>query len=331
MLATEHARMPLEGDVSQPILKTRNRTAEKKAAKSRNAQRIGEMVVARHEGTLGLEYIKLAQAMILCTLPYSEQSDRKIKRRARLGDGSYLTVTFHALQDGVPLPYGADRKLLAWIFDRAIRSNSPFIPWDSANEYQREMGLSMGGRTNRQLNQRFQRIAGLVIDIRRQAEATQQSTTYPIIERSYLPSSITGRTIDAGQGTLPEMGDRFGFMLNSGLFHDIRKYHVVLPRQIWRDLTGPTQVQDIVYWLLVRCFAAASESVIPWTSLEEQFGIDSNPRRLKQHTREAIRVLQTLWPSVRLREEPQGICVDHAPEPLLPNDAPKGRTRKLTA
>lgn len=314
----------------QPLPKTRNRVAEKQAAKVRTAQRIGEIVAARHEGTLGLEYIKLAQAMILCTIPYSEQADRKITRRARLGDGSYLTVTFHALQEGVPLPYGADRKLLAWVFDRAIRSNSPFIPWESANEYQREMGLSMGGRTNRQLNQRFQRIAGLVIDIRRQAETTQQSTTYPIIERSYLPSSITGRTIDAGQGALPEMGDRFGFMLNSGLFHDIRKYHVVLPRQLWRELTGPTQVQDIVYWLLVRCFAAASESVIPWSSFQEQFGTDSNPRRLKQHTRDAIRILQTLWPSVRLREESQGIWVDHASEPMLPDDVSKGRVRKLT-
>ncbi len=307
----------------------RSSNKERQLAKERQAAKLGDLAVARHDGTLGLDYIKLAQAMILCTLPYSEQTERKTTRRARLGDGSYLTVTFHALHEGVPLPYGADRKLLAWIFDRAIRSDSPFIPWDSANEYQREMGLSMGGRTNRQLNQRFERIAGLVIDIQRRAESSQQSTTYPIIERSYLPSSITGRTINAGQGTLPEMEDRFGFILNSGLFHDIRKHHVVLPRQIWRDLKGSTQVQDIVYWLLVRCYSAASESVIPWESLYEQFPTDSNPRRLKANTREAIALLKVLWPSVRLRAEDLGVWVDHTPEPLLPDDPVRGRIRKL--
>ena len=89
----------------------RSSTKERQLAKERQAVRLGDIAVARHDGTLGLDYIKLAQAMILCTLPYSEQVERKATRRARLGDGSHLTVTFHALHEGVPLPYGADRKL----------------------------------------------------------------------------------------------------------------------------------------------------------------------------------------------------------------------------
>ena len=309
----------------------RNTALERKVAKERQALRLGDIAVARHEGTLGDEYIKLAQAMILCTLPYSETKETRITRQARLGDGSILSVTFSAASPGVPLPFGADRKLLAWIFDRAIRSNSSFIPWTSASEYQRETGLPIGGSGNRDLNKRFLRVAGLVINIQRKADRTKQDIIYPIIERSYLPASITGQKgSDADdQPSLPEMVDRFGFQLNAGLFEDIRKHHIVLPRKIWLEINGATQVQDLVYWLIFRCYSAASESIIPWSALSEQFPQDKNPRRTRSYARQAIRILSTLWPTVRIKEVPQGIWVDHTPVPMLEDDASKGRIRKL--
>ena len=57
-----------------------------------------------------------------------------------LGDGSTLTVTFSTGIPDVTLPFGSDRKLLAWVFDRAINSESPMIAWESAWEYQKEIG-----------------------------------------------------------------------------------------------------------------------------------------------------------------------------------------------
>ena len=84
---------------------------------------------------------------------------------------------------------------------------------------------------NRDLNKRFARVAGLVINIQRKAERTKQDITYPMIERSYLPVSITGRA-EEDQPGFPELADRFGFMLNSGLFEDIRRHHIVLPRKL---------------------------------------------------------------------------------------------------
>ena len=69
-------------------------------------------------------------------------------------------MTFSSMLDGVPLPYGRDRKVLAWIFDKAIRNDSAFVPWSAASEYQREMGLIEGGSSNQNRRARFARVAG---------------------------------------------------------------------------------------------------------------------------------------------------------------------------
>jgi hypothetical protein len=101
-------------------LAVRDRTAEKRIAKGKQALRLGQLLDDRNTGKLGDEVIKIAQAMLLCTLPYSATKENHITRTARLGDGSTLTVTFSTGIPDVPLPFGSDRKLLAWVFDRAI-------------------------------------------------------------------------------------------------------------------------------------------------------------------------------------------------------------------
>ena len=310
----------------------RDRKKEDLLAQTRQVKRVLDIVDAKFDGKLGDEYIKLAQAMILCTLPISATHETKITRQARLGDGSTLYVTFSAAHHNVGMPFGADRKVLAWIFDKAIRSETPFIPWSSAVEFQKEMGLTKGGKNNRDLHKRFERVAGLVISIQREAGEGKRDLTYPLIERSYLPPSITGKKLDNGmQQSLPELADRYGFAMNPSLFNDIRKHHIVLPRRLWAEIKGPTAIQDLVFWLIFRCYSAASETIIPWKALTDQFPQDSNPHRNRLHTRKAIRTLKALWPGVQIEEVPQGIKVDRAKDSLLEDDAAKGWVRRLPA
>lgn len=307
----------------------RDYKAERKASAERQTERVVELAVARNDQTLGEEYIKLAQALILCTLPYSPTTETRITRRARLGDGSYLTVTFAAITEGVGMPYGADRKLLHWLIDKAIRADDPFVPWSSALEYQREMGIQQSGRSTKQIRDRFARIAGMVIQIKRNnAESTAQNT-FPIIEKSYLPNSLVPNTIE-GQPRLPGVGEKFGVLIHRPLFEDVKRHKAVMPRRLWLELDGPTAVQDLVLWLFYRCYSAASETVIPWGALQEQFPTDdSNPHRLRQHARSAIKTLKTLWPGVQIDYLPHGILVDRATSPMLDDDFTKKRQRKL--
>ena len=308
----------------------RDYEAERKAALFKTSDRIADLAVARNDQSLGDEYIKLAQAMILCSLPLSSTNETKITRRARMGDGSTLSVTFTASADGIAMPFGADRQLLFWLLDRAIRSDSRFIPWSSAAEFRNEVGMSKSGRTNKQIRERFARISGLVISISRRDTDVTGTNTFALIERSYLPTSITN-TPDDGQGILPAMGDRFGVLINEPFFADIKRYNIAMPRRLWLDMKGPIAVQDLVFWLYYRCYSAASETVIPWKALEEQFpNDDTNDRRIRQNMKKAIRVLKALWPDAQVREAPSGIWVDRAKGPMLDDDPTKKRQRRLS-
>lgn len=337
MAGTNGAGKIIEGNTGiETTLVKRDRAAERKAALSKQAQRIGELMDDRNTGKLGDEVIKIAQAMLLCTLPYSATKESKIVRTARLGDGSTLTVTFSTGISDVPLPFGSDRKLLAWVFDRAINSASPNIAWESAWEYQKEMGLKRSGKNNKDLRDRFHRISGLNINIERKDGRSVTGKNFSIIDTYNLPASITGVRLHPDQRSLgltaaPNSGPiPFGISINHTLFEDIQKHHVAVPRSLWKQSKGNSQVQDMVLWLYYRCYAAKTESVIPWSALSDQFPQDKNPRRARQHAREAIAQLRLLWPGVRIEAIDAGIWVDKATQTLLLDDPSKGRVRRLS-
>lgn len=322
----------------------RDGKAERASAKSSVAHKVADIAVARNDGSLGDEYIKLAQAMVMCTLPYSRTNRQRIVKRARYGEDSYLEVTFSAAVSGVPLPYGADRKLLGWLLDRAIRTDQPFVSISSAREYLDEMDLPLGGKSNKELAQRFERLSGLSIGIRRhQHNVAGHITTYTLIAKNNLPSSVAGYTIDAGQGSLPGLEDRHGVRLNADLFNDIRQYNVVLPRLIWRKLSPKMRVSDIALWLVVRCYAAYSTTTIQWEVLRKEFAsverdangqekvidTDTNPRRFRANAREAIKALLAFWPEAPIVEVDGGVRVSRITTPLMPDDLTKNRVRRL--
>lgn len=330
------ANKPRTIDAPDGQLTVRDRATEKRVAKGKQALRLGQLLDDRNTGRLGDEVIKIAQAMLLCTLPYSATTENHITRTARLGDGSTLTVTFSTGIPDVPLPFGSDRKLLAWVFDRAINSESPMIAWESAWEYQKEMGLKRSGKNNKDLRERFHRISGLNINIERKDASGVAGKNFSIIDTYHLPPSIAGKKANPNQRTLGYTADTpelppppFGISINQTLFHDIRKHHVAVPRGLWLQAKGTSQVQDMVLWLYYRCYAAKTESVIPWSALAEQFPQDKNPRRARQHAREAIAQLRLLWPGVRVEATATGIWVDKATQSLLLDDPSKGRVRRL--
>jgi len=224
---------------------------------------------------------------------------------------------------------GPAAKLAPWVvsYGSATRGGVPGAPWE--NEQQRNTGVSPHSPL---------RLASVNINIERKDASGIAGKNFSIIDTYNLPPSITGQKFNPDQRSLgytaeetPELPPApFGISINQTLFHDIRKHHVALPRALWLQAKGNSQVQDMVLWLYYRCYAAKTESVIPWSALAGQFPQDKNPRRARQHAREAIVQLLLLWPGVRVQATATGIWVDKATQSLLLDDPSKGRMRRLS-
>jgi len=316
-----------------PQKASRNYTEERTKATSNRALDVAEIREARDSGSLGDEVFKLAQAMILCTLPYRPTTEVKITRKARLGDGSTLIVTFIAARDGVPMAFGSDRKLLTWMFDKAIQSDSSFVPWKKATEYSRETGINDSGKNFRDLRDRFRRLSGLVISIERRTAAGEKGKTVPVIEEFNLPPSVASlEAEEMGQERLPELAEVYGFRLNESLWKDIKRHNVAIPRELWLRTKGSAQLQDILLWMFYRCYSAQTESVVPWDGIRQQLPQDdSNPWRLKQLVKTAVMELRLIWPQARVEVVKEGLLVNRALAGILPDDEQMNRRRRLTA
>ncbi len=325
--------MPSKGLISGP----RDYAKEKEAALVRSIGRVVELRDDRDTGALGDEVIKMAQALILCTLPYRPTDDRQVFRTARLSDGSTLKVTFTAGLTGVSLAFGNDRTLMAWLFDKAINSDTPFVTIKNAGEYFRDTGKTRNGKRVKELAERLRRLTGLIIGIERIVAGRTQTVMLPVIAASNLPNNLT-ITIDAeenGQSSIPGLENRFGIQLEERFFQDIKNHHVAIPRRLWARLQGQQgspQLQDFMTFFVYRCYCAQSETIIPWDSLRQQFPQDdTNRRRFKQNIAKAIRHLRLLWPEARIDVLKEGVWVNRSTSQLLPEDPTKKRVRRLDA
>lgn len=279
------------------------------------------------------ELYQVAQALILCGLPYEPTTERQITRRARLGDGSTVTVTFVAALDGIEMPYGSDRTVLHWILDRAVKNNAPFISWTTAQEFNREVGLSKSGKNNQDLRKRFQRIKGLAISVQRRTSKMDTSMILPIIRKSSLPTSVETENAKAAQRSSSRTEKQFGIELDIGFFEELKEYHVVVPRPLVNSTKRSSQLQDCVLFLYWRSFAAQSNSLIPWAYLRQQiWHSDKTERRIKLRFSKAIKWLQSAWPDLRAEARPEGLWIGPSlGQQFLPNAGKKSFTRSIAA
>jgi hypothetical protein len=161
-----------------------------------------DIAVARRLGTLSGDVYQVAQVLIICGLPYAPTSKTKVTRKARLGDGSIIAVTFSTALEG-QLPYGSDRSLLHFILDRAVKTKSRYVGWETATEFLRDMNMQFGGKNRRDLRQRLMRIRGLTIGVQRSSSRGAETEIMPVIRRSHLPSSLDKKMGKTGRPRLP--------------------------------------------------------------------------------------------------------------------------------
>jgi hypothetical protein len=278
----------------------RNYAREKKNSQQQLFRDMLELRQDRFSPTA--ELVQIAQVMVFCGLPYRPTTARELTKASRAADGSEIRVTFRAMFDGVALPYGSDRTLLHWMVDKAIKDQSPFVGWDTAVRYLRDMKLSTGGRAFADLRKRYERIASMAISVRR-TTYTDERFVMPVVRASRMPMSIAGTAVAEMEGPL-------GFQFDEVFFHEILQHHVPVVKKLLEITAERPQMQDYMIFLGWRSFAAQAETLIPWERLREQlWQEDSNPRRIRTRFRDAIAALKTGWPELRAEAQAKGLWI----------------------
>jgi hypothetical protein len=266
----------------------------------------GELI---HDNETKQELLLIAQALVLCGLPYLPERDettgKPITHYQRSGNTAMgsVTVTIAATNPSIELPYGKDRVVLAWLQTKAKQQKSPTIHWKSAGEFFRAFGLSSSGANYKQFRETWKRLTNAVIRIDIDTDKDNSGQLMPLFNDWYLPTLKDQKTESKGLQTLNGLG--YSVTLADALFRHLCKHSVPLRLEIMRLFQNEPKAWDFVaficYWSW-RSENAKSRGrnhvvEISWQDLYKQLGSsDSDERRLRSTLRNVIDKLKTVWP-----------------------------------
>jgi hypothetical protein len=288
----------------------RNYAAERAIAKERKIAELVKIRLLRDENQLGKTMFQMSQAFIACSvMRYSPTTERQISQTARLAD-SVLTVTITAALKDVAMPFGADRTLLYWIFDKAVKTGSPFVSLESIAPYLEEMGFSNCGKNRTDMIDRLERLFGMVIGIERSNADISEGEILRVFSRSRLPKGSRFHSKYRASTVPEEYRGRVGMLISPEVYADLQKYHVAVPLEVIRLHKDKPRMLDISLFLYWRSFAAQSSSLIRWSSLEEQLGHpDTNIWRLRETVGIACQMWKTIWPEFNCESNCEGLWI----------------------
>lgn len=263
----------------------------------------------REAGGLERSVMQIAQAFIVCCpLPYTRTSESKIQRTAKMGDGSKITVTLSAVTEA-EMAFGTDRVLLYWLFNKAVKLKSRFIPLTYVSEYIRDMGLSDCGKNRRDLVERLARVSGIFICVNRVDKlGKREAAMLPMFRAYRLPAAFewneTQQPIDF------DPSRPMGIEFSEDFFQDLTRHRVPVPMEFIKATRRNSQIQDLVNFIYYRSYIGKNATVIPWSEIIQQcWHGDKTVRRIKVRFREVKVLLRVLWPEIDIEIEDDGLHI----------------------
>lgn len=276
-------------------------------------------------------WMYLVRVLLDCPLPYRPTPARKIRRRTRLANG-WVSVIYTARYPDAQMPFGADARLLHWLIDREIQTigrnlhaigrRGRTLDIKCVRDFLVDCGLSCSGENYQSVQESFQRLSGLRINIDFEGQNRSESEQpIPVLDECDLPVRGLGQCDKNKLVT-----NLRGIALSPLFYKNGAEYCARVPRQVWRLLKGKPQKGAILLWLYVRQYAAEGISTIPWHVLRQQLSCeDSNSGRLKSQIREAVCVLRAMWPMINMRVENDGLVIGRAAANIVPDDPTRRR------
>ncbi|GAC1433091.1 MAG: replication protein RepA [Burkholderiaceae bacterium] len=238
----------------------------------------------------------------LTCLPHKPQQEDVWRR-----EGHNLTMV---LQSGINragaslgLPYGSyARFILLFLQSEAVKKGSREIELGrSMRVWLGQLGLSIGGKTYRMVNEQARRISGCSLTFFADRGAKE------IMRRGgFVDGSITMADVLSDQPGLWQ--DRV--LLNEEFYRALRDHPVPLSESALRAIGPRSAVIDIYVWLAYRLHVLISDVGVSWPALYAQFGNGYvRLRKFRGDFLNGLELAMAVYPDARVVVEESGIVL----------------------
>ena len=257
-----------------------------------------ESVGALEAGALGF----MPRLLVLTTLPHRRPESHYFER---VNGRHTLRMTAHRR---VGLPYGSyPRLLLAYLTTEAVRTKKPHIHLGATpNDMARKLGLSTisGPRgTAPRLQEQLCRLLSMRLEWKTSLDLAPRSAGTACVTAGGASVLKPLRRLLPGQPTWRshiEPGQHF--------FQQITRSAVPVDLRAIRQLRRSPLAIDLYTWLTFRMSYLRKPTVIPWKSLQSQFGADyARPRDFRRKALAHLTDLLRVYPTVRIARTGSGL------------------------
>jgi len=282
---------------------------------SSRAARLASALAAKSEGQ---DLLFVSQALILCGLPYSQTDERRITREARTARGR-VRVTFQAMLDDVPMPFGKDAVLLSYITTLALLADSPIVNFANAKDYMDQFGEDKGGRTYRLFAERWRRLAGLVIAVERYSTGSHDTDLKVVIKNARLPSRSSLMAARSGFESFVGLQPYYSVTLGTDFWSDLKATAVPLLLPVMRAFSNRPLAWHFVQYLHWQSYVAQAAATdyghpgsarVDWAELRMMLGsATKHEKQLRRELRAVISDLKLVWPELNARFDGTTLCI----------------------
>jgi hypothetical protein len=238
----------------------------------------------------------------LTSLPHKPQTAPTWKR-----EGHNLTLVVQAgvdrMEKNIGLPYGSyARFILLFLQSEAIRTSSREIELGrSMRVWLGSMGLSIGGKTYKKVNEQARRISACTLMFyadRKGGELMRRG--------GFVDGAITMTDDLSNQPTLWQ--ERV--LLNEEFYRALREHPVPLSETALRAIGPRSMVIDVYIWLAYRLHALKRDVEVGWPALYAQFGAGyEHIRFFRRHFIECLGLATAAYPEARIDISDRGVIM----------------------
>jgi len=237
----------------------------------------------------------------LTSLPHRPQTDTTWRRE---GHNITMLITSGVDRAGMPLglPFGSyARFILLFLQSEAIRTGSREVELGrSMRAWLGSMGLSIGGKTYKQVTDQARRISGCTLTFYADRQGTELMRRAGFVDGAINLTDI---------GEQPSLWQE-RVLLNEEFFRALREHPVPLSEAALRAIGPRSMVIDTYIWLAYRLHALKRDVEIGWPALYAQFGAGYEQIRFfRRHFIECIALATAAYPEARVDLSDRGLIL----------------------